>query len=108
MFSSRPDPKTGVGMRKMTLFACCAAAKGGCTRLQPEAPARPETVYSVSTPPFGALVFTVPLALKKNGKRASRTGPPAVMKVGTEFVEPLAIPVEIAWNCGLLLGLEPP
>ena len=35
-----------------------------------------------STPPLGALKLTVPLALKKNGNRASRVGPLAVMKYG--------------------------
>ena len=35
-----------------------------------------------STPPLGLLVLAVPLELKKNGNRASRVGPVAVMKYG--------------------------
>src|SRR5579871_294938 len=84
--------------------------------LQEPASARPETVNKVSTPPFGAAVLGVPFALKKNGKRASRTGPLAVTNEGIVLVEPLTKPVVIAWLCGfgptlgkmLDEGLEPP
>src|ERR1700733_4572506 len=88
-FSIRPAPKVGVGIRKMTLFSATAVAKLGCGSavllLHVPASERPVTVYRSSTPPFGSLVFTVPLVLKKNGKRASRVGPLAVMKDGTVF-----------------------
>src|SRR6516225_8561095 len=69
-------------MRKMMLLAALAALKLGCCRLQEPASDRPETVKRSSTPPFGLLVLAVPLALKKNGKRASRVGPLTVMKAG--------------------------
>src|SRR5271168_1953128 len=108
MFSIRPAPNTGVGMRKIILFAESAVAKLGCCKLQLPASERPETVNRSSTPPLGALVFTLPLALKKKGKRASRMGPVAVRKVGMVLVEPLAIPVEMAVNSRLFAGLEPP
>ena len=49
------------------------------------------TVNRSSTPPLGALVLTVPLLLKKNGKRASRVGPLAVIKDG--MVLPGATPL---------------
>src|SRR5579862_8564224 len=91
-FSIRPAPKVGVGIRKMMLFACCAAAKLGCGKLQLPASGRPVTVNRSSTPPFGALVFTVPLALKKNGKRASRVGPLAVMKYGVASLGATELP----------------
>src|SRR6202451_1595296 len=89
MFSIKPEPKVGVGMRKITSFSDTAVAKLGCGSvvllLHVPASERPVTVYRSSTPPFGSLVFTVPLVLKKNGKRASRVGPLAVMKDGTVF-----------------------
>src|SRR5277367_5825440 len=90
----------------MMLFACCAAEKLGCGRLQLPASERPVTVYRSSTPPLGALVLTVPFALKKNGKRASRVGPLAVMKNGV--VLPGATPLPVNWNCGLTAGPVPP
>src|SRR5579859_1987895 len=123
-FSSSPVPNSGVGMRKVRLLAAAAAAKLGCCRLQPVPPSgRPLTVNSASTPPFGLAVFTVPFALKKNGKRASRVGPVAVMKDGVVFVvlqamaftpssacvcaTPLAqFPTTL--NSGLLAGPVPP
>src|SRR5712671_2086175 len=116
MFDIRPEPNTGVGIRKIRLLAAAAAAKPGCCRLQPAASARPLTVNRVSTPPFGFAVLAVPLALKKNGKRASRTGPLAAMKDGMVLVLPLTTPLAITWLCGLAptlgktlaLGLVPP
>ena len=55
--------------------------------------ARPAIVNIVSTPPFGLFVLAVPLALKKNGKRASRTGPFCVIKDGRVLVALLATPL---------------
>src|SRR5271154_6855786 len=91
-FSISPEPKVGVGMRKMMLFAWLAAVKLGCGRLQLPASLRPLTVNTSSTPPFGALVFTVPFELKKNGKRTSRVGPLAVMKYGVESFGATGLP----------------
>src|SRR5205809_8004837 len=101
MFAIKPEPKTGVGMRKMRLLAAAAAAKPGWVRLQPAASARPLTVNRSSTPPFGLLTLAVPLALKKNGNRASRTGPVAVTKDGMVLVLPLTSPLAITWLWGL-------
>src|SRR6476660_9665138 len=105
MFAIKPEPNTGVGMRKIRLLAAAAWAKPGCTRPAQVLPAaksaRPLTVNMVSTPPFGLLTLTVPLALKKNGKRASRTGPVELMKDGMVLVEPLTVPLAITWLCGL-------
>src|SRR5947209_4356265 len=116
MLAIMPEPNTGVGMRKMRLLAAWAAAKPGCCRLQLPASARPLTVNKVSTPPFGFAVLAVPLALKKNGNRASRTGPVAVMNEGMVFVLPLTTPLTMTWLWGLgptlgkmlALGLVPP
>jgi hypothetical protein len=80
-------------MRKMRLLAALAALKLGCCRLQLPASDRPETVKRSSTPPLGLLVFAVPLGLKKNGKRASRTGPLAATKNGMVLVAPLTTPL---------------
>src|SRR5215472_6733160 len=82
MLAISPVPNTGVGIRKMMLFAARAALKLGCPRTQVPASARPLTVNRSSTPPLGLFVLAVPLGLKKNGKRASRVGPLAVMKYG--------------------------
>src|SRR5580704_11127786 len=105
-FSIRPAPKTGVGIRKMTLFSDTAVAKLGCGSvvllLQVPASERPVTVNRSSTPPLGSLVLTDPLLLKKNGKRASRVGPVAVMKDG--MVLPGATPLLVNRNCGLVAG----
>src|ERR1700691_1306462 len=60
-FSTKPAPKTGVGIRKMILPSSCAVAKLGCVRLQLPASERPVTVNIVSTPPFGEVVLTDPL-----------------------------------------------
>src|SRR5579859_3157217 len=73
--------------------------------LQVPASERPVIVYRSSTPPLGALVLTVPLELKKNGKRASRTGPELVMKEGKVFRAPSAV---ASATCGLSAGLVPP
>src|SRR5689334_9590932 len=108
MFSTSPAPNTGVGIRNIRLLAACAVAKLGCCRLQAPASARPETVYRSSTPPLGAEVLAVPLALKKNGNRASRVGPFAVMKAGMELVLALTMPALMTAASGLLAGLEPP
>src|SRR5271166_1812599 len=99
-FSIRPAPKTGVGILNMMLFSATAVEKLGWGSavlfVQVPASERPVTVNSVSTPPLGELVFTLPLALKKNGKRASRVGPLAVMKDG--IVLPGATPLLVNWN----------
>ena len=116
MLFIKPEPNTGVGMRKMRLLAAAAWANPGCCRLQPAASARPLTVNKVSTPPFGFAVLAVPLALKKNGNRASRTGPFAEMNDGMVFVLPLTKPLAMTWLWGLgptlgkilALGLVPP
>src|SRR5439155_18922565 len=104
MFSIRPAPKTGVGMRKMMLLVACAWAKLGWVRLQAPASVRPVMVYRSSTPPLGELTFGLPLASKKNGKRASRTGPVEVINVGTVFLAPSAV-ASATW--GLVAGLVP-
>src|ERR1700722_16825863 len=105
-FSIRPAPKVGVGIRKIMSFACCAAAKLGCGRLQLPASERPVTVNRSSTPPLGALVFTEPLLLKKNGNRASRVGPLAVIKDGVVSLG--ATPALLNWNWGLIAAPDPP
>src|SRR5580658_914115 len=109
-FSIKPAPKVGVGMRKMMLLADCASAKLGCGRLvallQVPASERPVTVNRSSTPPLGSFVLTEPLALKKNGNRASRVGPLAVMKVG--MVLPGATPLLVKRNWGLTAAPVPP
>src|SRR5215467_202161 len=92
MLPIKPVPKVGVGMRKMMLLAAFAALKLGCCRLQLPASERPETVNRSSTPPLGLLVLAVPLALKKNGNRASLTGPLAATKNGIVLVAPLTTP----------------
>src|SRR6516162_6761537 len=66
--------------------------------LQPGASERPVITNKSWTPPSG-----VPLGLRM--KRASRTGPLAVMKRGILLVAPSAVAIAI---CGLFAGLEPP
>src|SRR5580704_1602831 len=105
-FSINPAPKVGVGMRKIMSFACSAALKLGCCRLQLPASERPETVNRSSTPPLGLLVLTVPFGLKKNGNLASRVGPVAVMKYGVESLG--AVPLLVNWNWGLTAAPVPP
>ncbi len=100
MLAIKPAPKTGVGMRKMMLLAALAALKLGCPRLQLPASLRPLTVNRSSTPPLGALRLAVPSGLKKNGNRASRTGPLAATKNGMVLVLPLTTPLAITWLCG--------
>src|SRR5258708_780481 len=102
----KPEPKVGVGIRKMMLFAACAALKLGCGRLHAPASERPVTVNRSSTPPLGALVLAVPLGLKKNGKRASRVGPLAAMKYGVVSLG--ATPLLVKENWGLVAGPVPP
>src|ERR1700675_1286576 len=88
MFPIRPAPKSGVGMRKIMLFSARASSKLGCGSIvHVDASDRPTTVNRSSTPPLGAFRFRSPDLLKKNGKRASRTGPLGVMKDGIVFVE---------------------
>src|SRR6266704_2787291 len=66
---------------------------------------RPVIVKRSSTPPLGSLTLGLPAALKKNGKRASRTGPVAVMNDGTTLVAPAAF---ASATCGLTAGAVPP
>src|SRR5215470_4073990 len=116
MLAIKPVPKVGVGMRKMMLLAALAALKLGCCKLHAPASARPLTVKRSSTPPFGLLTLAVPFALKKKGKRASRTGPLAATKKGMVLVAPLTVPLAITWLWGLgptlgkifAAGLVPP
>ena len=102
MFAIKPEPNSGVGMRKIRLLAAAAWAKPGCGKPAQVLPgaksARPAIVNMVSTPPFGLLTLAVPLALKKNGKRASRTGPFCVIKDGRVLVVLLATPLEMIVN----------
>src|SRR5271166_101575 len=97
-FSIKPAPNVGVGIRKMMLLVCCAVLKLGCGRLHVPASGRPLTVNRSSTPPLGAFVLGEPLELKKNGNRASRVGPFAVMNDGV--VSWGATPSLVNWNCG--------
>src|ERR1700691_673329 len=94
----------------MMLFSVTAVAKLGCGSavLLVHVPAseRPVTVNRSSTPPLGSLVLTEPLLLKKNGKRASRVGPVAVIKDGVVFRG--ATPLFTNWACGLLAAPLPP
>src|SRR5215472_13005592 len=116
MFAISPVPNVGVGMRKMMLLAALAALKLGCCKLQLPASERPLTVNRSSTPPLGLLRFAFPNWSKKNGKRASRTGPLAATKNGMVLVLPFTTPLAITWLCGfgptlgkmLALGLVPP
>ena len=78
----------------MMLLADRAALKLGCGRLQTPASDRPETVNTSSTPPLGALVLAEPLELKKNGNRASRVGPLAVMKNGVASLGATELPAK--------------
>src|SRR5216684_1217526 len=108
MFAISPVPNTGVGMRKMILFVTLAVLKLGCCRLQLPASVRPETVKRSSTPPLGAFGLGLPNWSKKNGNRASRTGPLAVMNDGIVLVDPLTKPLAITRNWGLVAGPVPP
>jgi hypothetical protein len=69
---------------------------------------RPDTVKRSSTPPLGAFGLGLPDGSKKNGKRTSRVGPFAVMNDGMAFEEPMAKPLAMTWNSGLLAGPLPP
>src|SRR5262249_48230707 len=79
--SIRPAPKTGVGMRKITLRLASAVAKSGCASTQPGASSRPWMVKIACTPPSGdpSAFFT---------KRASRTGPFSPMNAGSLLSAP--------------------
>src|SRR5689334_5880843 len=105
MFSIIPAPKVGVGMRKMMLPVDTAWAKLGWERLQAPASVRPVIVYRSSTPPFGLFTSGLPNESKKNGKRASRTGPVDVMNDGIVFRAPSAV---ASVTCGLVAGALPP
>src|ERR1700690_1906838 len=107
MFSTSPAPKSGVGRQKIIFSFASAWAKLGCCMAQLPASARPETLKRSSTPPLGALVLGVPSELAKNGKRASRVGPCAVMNVGIVLLD-VTMLLAIAWNCGLFAGPVPP
>src|SRR5262249_34181847 len=72
--------------------------KSGCLMLQPAASERPVITKRACTPPSG-----VPSGLRT--KRASRTGPLAVMNDGTTFLAPCAVATATR---GLVVGLEPP
>src|SRR5437667_7296069 len=100
MLAISPMPNVGVGMRKMMLFAALAALKLGCCKLQAPASVRPVTVNRSSTPPLGALWLALPNWSKKNGKRASRTGPLARTKYGMGLVLPFTTPLAITWLWG--------
>src|SRR5215467_1137194 len=105
IFSIKPAPNVGVGMRKMRLLVACARAKLGWGRLQVPASLRPVMVKRSSTPPLGLAVFGLPLASKKNGNRASRTGPVEVIKLGMLLWAPSAL---ASVTCGLVAGAVPP
>jgi hypothetical protein len=93
-------------MRKMMLLAFIAAWKLGWAKLQVPASERPLTVNRSSTPPLGALVFAEPFELKKNGNRASRVGPLAVMNDGVVSLGATLLPANPNW--GLVAGPLPP
>src|SRR5437899_2272415 len=106
MFSTSPRPNTGVGMRKMRLLVAAAWAKLGWVSVQLPASARPVMVKIVSTPPLGLLGLGLPLASKKNGKRASRVGPVWVINAGR--VSRGASELPATENCGLVALPVPP
>src|SRR5258706_7559955 len=87
----------------MRLLVACAWAKLGCCKLQLPASERPETVNRSSTPPLGAFGLGLPNWSKKNGNRASRTGPLAWTKYGMVLVLPFTTPLAITW----LWGFDP-
>ncbi len=100
--SIKPAPKTGVGIRKMTLPAASCRSKFGCGILHPVASppssTRPLMTKSACTPPSG-----VPSACRL--KRASRIGPLSVTNDGTVLRAPNAVATAI---CGFVAGLVPP
>src|ERR1700740_3084538 len=105
-FSINPAPNVGVGMRKIILLVCSANAKLGCAKVQLPASLRPETVKRSSTPPLGLFGLGLPLESKKNGKRASRVGPVAVIKLGVASWGAVALPAKA--NCGFMAAPVPP
>src|SRR5580700_2052576 len=84
MFSIKPAPKTGVGMRKLRLPLAASAAKSGCAKVQLGASELPAIVNRSWTPPSDL-------------KRASRTGPSAVTKNGIVLLTLISWPTV---NCG--------
>ena len=98
MFSIRPSPNVGVGIRKMTLPRRCSVSKSGCLRAQPGASLRPAIVNSAWTLPSG-----LPSGLVTN--LASRIGPVRERNDRMMFASPATIALS---NCGLRSGLLPP
>ena len=100
--STRPAPKIGVGIRKMTLPAANWRSKFGCEILHalasPLSSTRPLITKSACTPPSG-----VPSGCRL--KRTSRTGPSTVRNDGTRLRAPNALATAI---CGFVAGLVPP
>ena len=100
--SMRPSPKTGVGMRKMTLPRLTCASKFSCAMRQPAAlpveSERPLITNSACTPPS-----RLPSGLEMN--RASRTGPSGVMNDGRMFRAPKSV-ATATW--GFTAGEVPP
>src|SRR5262245_35674041 len=96
--SISPAPKTGVGIRKITLRRASSLSKSGCRSPQPGASDRPAMVKRSCTPPSG-----VPSALRTN--RASRTGPFRATNDGMALVAP-ALFANAIW--GFTGGLVPP
>src|SRR5947208_3361893 len=96
--SIRPAPKTGVGIRKITLRRASSRPKSGCASAHPGASERPAIVNRSWTPPSG-----VPSAFFTN--LASRTGPFGAMNDGTVLVAPSAL-ANSTW--GFTGGLDPP
>src|SRR5580704_7814204 len=80
----------------MLLFVI-AWAKFGCARLQPGASDRPVIVYRSCTLPSSGAPNWLEVAMK----RASRTGPLAVMNDGTVFLAPSRV---ASATCGLGTG----
>src|SRR6478672_8608893 len=95
VFSTKPRPKVGVGIRNTTLLLASCAGKFSCGKPQPGASKRPRMEYKLCTPPSNPpAVFMM--------KRASRTGPLGKMKGGTALVAPSSV---ASATCGLGTGL---
>src|SRR5262249_50754965 len=101
VFSTSPNPNSGVGMRKITLLVETAVAKSGCASEQPTASDRPVIVYRAWTPPSSA-------PLEVLIKRASRMGPSAVINDGTAFVAPSNVASAPCGFCTECCGLVSP
>src|SRR6478672_4086412 len=94
VFSTKPRPKVGVGIRNTTLLLASCGGKFSCGRPQPGASKRPWMEYRLCTPPSNPpAVFMM--------KRASRTGPLGKMNGGTTLVAPSSVASAI---CGLGTG----